>query len=149
MLFRSNALRHVLWCDCSQLALEHHEDHGCHGMQQGLQEIDGGVPFPSDLVLLNLDIPQFVVETLLDGDSVALLLHDLNRCFKILLCRIQIIQYARINFGITNNAIDGLDGSLICLDLFVSDTVLLLDLDFGIQYFSIIKDLVLDLLFST
>ena len=112
-----NALRHVLRRDFSQLALEHHEDHGCHGMQQGLQEIEGGSRCKFDLMLLNLDISQFDVETLLDGDSVALLLLDLDFAIQNLSIIKDFILDLLISIRFIQDFGDGPDGDFTRLDL--------------------------------
>ena len=68
-------------------------------------------------MLLNLYIPQFVVETLLDGDSVALLLLDLNFTIQKLSIIKELILDLLISFRIIQDFGDGPDGDFARLDL--------------------------------
>ena len=86
-------------------------------MQQGLQEIDGGVLYFCDSMLLNLNIQQFLVETLLDGDSIALLLLDLDFAIQNLSIIKDFILDLLISIRFIQDFGDGPDGDFTRLDL--------------------------------
>ena len=68
-------------------------------------------------MILNVDISQFLVETLLDGDSVALLLLDLDFTIQHLSIIKDLVLDLLISLRIIQDFGDGPDGDFTRLDL--------------------------------